>query len=101
MGMYLPALRHPVHHFAHRSINFDSRVALMAIINRTPDSFYDGGATFGLRSAVDAALSAVGAGADWIDIGGVPFSPDRRWTGTKKPNASSRSSKRCVNNPMS
>ena len=75
MGMYLPALRHPIHHFAHRSINFDSRVALMAIINRTPDSFYDGGATFGLRSAVDAALSAVGAGADWIDIGGVPFSP--------------------------
>lgn len=47
----------------------------MAIINRTPDSFYDGGATFSLKAAVDAAISAIDAGADWIDIGGVPFSP--------------------------
>jgi dihydropteroate synthase len=75
MSMYLPALRHPVHRFAHRSIDFSSRIALMAIINRTPDSFYDSGATFALASAVDAALDAVHAGADWIDIGGVPFSP--------------------------
>lgn len=75
MSMYLPALRHPVHRFAHRSIDFSARVALMAIINRTPDSFYDSGATFALGSAVDAALEAVDAGADWIDIGGVPFSP--------------------------
>ena len=75
MSMYLPDLRHPVHRFAHRSIDFSKRVALMAIINRTPDSFYDSGATFALGSAVDAALGAVDAGADWIDIGGVPFSP--------------------------
>lgn len=75
MSMYLPDLRHPVHHFAHRSIDFSQRIALMAIINRTPDSFYDSGATFALASAVDAALDAVAAGADWIDIGGVPFSP--------------------------
>ncbi len=75
MGMYLPPLKHPVHHFGHRSIDFSRKIALMAIINRTPDSFYDGGATFALHSAVDAALAAVDAGADWIDIGGVPFSP--------------------------
>ena len=45
----------------------------MAIINRTPDSFYDKGATFALDRAVDAALAAAANGADWVDIGGVPF----------------------------
>lgn len=45
----------------------------MAIINRTPDSFFDRGATFALDRAVEAALAAAEAGADFIDIGGVPF----------------------------
>jgi dihydropteroate synthase len=49
------------------------RVAVMAVVNRTPDSFYDRGATFALDRAVEAALRAVDAGADWVDIGGVPF----------------------------
>lgn len=48
----------------------------MGIVNRTPDSFFDGGRTYGLESAVAAALAADRAGAGWIDIGGVPFSPD-------------------------
>lgn len=48
----------------------------MAIVNRTRDSFYDQGRTFALDAAVDAALAAAEAGADWVDIGGVPFSPD-------------------------
>ncbi|WP_343299592.1 dihydropteroate synthase [Arthrobacter sp. 35/47] len=39
----------------------------MAIINRTPDSFYDGGRTFALEAAVDAALQAADDGADWVD----------------------------------
>ncbi|PPB51047.1 dihydropteroate synthase [Arthrobacter pityocampae] len=47
----------------------------MAVINRTPDSFYDRGATFALQAAVDASLQAVADGADWVDIGGAPFSP--------------------------
>ncbi|NQX10200.1 dihydropteroate synthase [Microbacteriaceae bacterium VKM Ac-2855] len=45
----------------------------MAVVNRTPDSFYDKGATFALDRAVDAAQRAADEGADWIDIGGVPF----------------------------
>ncbi|MEO8095820.1 MAG: dihydropteroate synthase [Pseudolysinimonas sp.] len=49
------------------------RVAVMAVINRTPDSFYDKGATFALDRAVEAALQARADGADWVDIGGVPF----------------------------
>nr|WP_225437415.1 dihydropteroate synthase [Arthrobacter sedimenti] len=67
--------RHGVHAFGSRTIDFDRQVALMAVINRTPDSFYDGGATFALQAAVDASLKAVDDGADWVDIGGAPFSP--------------------------
>jgi dihydropteroate synthase len=48
-------------------------VAVMAVVNRTPDSFYDRGATFALDAAVAAALKARSEGADWVDIGGVPF----------------------------
>lgn len=47
----------------------------MAIVNRTPDSFFDQGATFALDRAVEAALAAAAAGADWVDIGGAKFAP--------------------------
>ncbi len=72
---FTPPLHHPIHHFGPRTLDFSRQVALMAIINRTPDSFYDGGATFALDAAVDASLAAVDDGADWVDIGGVPFAP--------------------------
>ncbi|MET4004104.1 dihydropteroate synthase [Arthrobacter sp. UYCu511] len=72
---YTPPLLHPVHHFGPRTIDFSRQVALMAIVNRTPDSFYDGGSTFALDAAVAASLAAVENGADWVDIGGVPFAP--------------------------
>lgn len=56
-----------------RDFDFEREVAVMAVINRTPDSFYDKGSTFALDKAVSAALAAVHDGADWVDIGGVPF----------------------------
>ena len=56
-----------------RTFDFDREVAVMAVINRTPDSFFDKGSTFALDKAVVAALTAVKDGADWVDIGGVPF----------------------------
>jgi dihydropteroate synthase len=56
-----------------RSFDFDRQVAVMGIVNRTPDSFYDRGATFALDRAVEAALTAASDGADLVDIGGVPF----------------------------
>lgn len=56
-----------------RTFDFDREVAVMAVINRTPDSFFDKGATFALDKAVEAALKAAAEGADWVDIGGVPF----------------------------
>jgi dihydropteroate synthase len=77
---YSPALLHPVHCFGARIMDFRRQTALMAIINRTPDSFYDAGRTFDLEAAVHAGLEAVAAGADWIDIGGQPFAPGRPLT---------------------
>lgn len=71
----MPELQHPVRTFGRRTLDFSRQVALMAIINRTPDSFYDAGRTFGLDAAVAASLQAVEDGADWLDIGGVPFAP--------------------------
>ncbi len=56
-----------------RTFDFANRVAVMAVVNRTPDSFHDRGATFPLEAAVAASLRAVEAGADWVDVGGVPF----------------------------
>ena len=58
-----------------RSFDFSQRVVVMAIVNRTPDSFHDRGRTFALEKATEAVRAAAGAGADWIDIGGVPFAP--------------------------
>jgi dihydropteroate synthase len=58
-----------------RTYDFARRVAVMAIVNRTPDSFHDRGRTFALERATEAAEAAAGAGADWIDVGGVPFAP--------------------------
>jgi dihydropteroate synthase len=56
-----------------RAFDFSREVAVMAIINRTPDSFFDNGSTFELDRAVNAAMAAVGDGADFVDVGGVPF----------------------------
>jgi dihydropteroate synthase len=51
------------------------RALVMAIVNRTPDSFYDHGATFADDAAKAAVEKAVADGADMIDIGGVTASP--------------------------
>jgi dihydropteroate synthase len=49
----------------------DDECAVMAIVNRTPDSFYDGGANVELEAARAAVARAVDDGADIVDIGGV------------------------------
>jgi len=58
-----------------RSFDLSRRVITMAIVNRTPDSFYDGGATFALDAAVTAGQRAVEQGAEIVDVGGVKFAP--------------------------
>lgn len=50
------------------------RCLVMGIVNRTPDSFYDGG-RIGLEESVDFGLRAVEAGADILDVGGIKAGP--------------------------
>ncbi|MFF5215439.1 dihydropteroate synthase [Micromonospora sp. NPDC000442] len=50
-------------------------LVVMAIVNRTPDSFFDRGATFQADSALRAVERAVDEGADIVDIGGVKAGP--------------------------
>ncbi|MEU7880843.1 dihydropteroate synthase [Microbispora bryophytorum] len=49
--------------------------AVMAVVNRTPDSFYDRGSTYAFSAAVDAASRLIEEGADIVDIGGVKAGP--------------------------
>ena len=51
------------------------RALVMGILNRTPDSFYDRGATFELDKLYRRAEELVADGADILDIGGVKAGP--------------------------
>ncbi|NJP50819.1 dihydropteroate synthase [Streptomyces sp. SBST2-5] len=53
---------------------------IMAIVNRTPDSFYDQGATFLDEPALARVEQAVAEGAAIIDIGGVKAGPGEEVT---------------------
>jgi dihydropteroate synthase len=48
---------------------------VMAIVNRTPDSFYRPGITWDESAAMDRVHEVVAEGADIVDIGGVPAAP--------------------------
>ena len=56
--------------FGNRAVAPD-RALVMAIVNRTKDSFYDRGATFAEQAALTAVDRLVAEGADIVDIGGV------------------------------
>ncbi|MGY1671992.1 dihydropteroate synthase [Geodermatophilus sp. SYSU D00710] len=53
----------------------DGGLLVMAIVNRTPDSFYDRGATYELAAAVERVHRVVAEGADLVDVGGVKAAP--------------------------
>ena len=72
------------------------RALIMAIVNRTPDSFYDRGATFTDEAAKAAAHRVIAEGADIVDVGGVKAGPADRSTPTKRSPASCRSSNGCA-----
>jgi len=48
---------------------------VMAIVNRTPDSFYDRGATWDESAAMDRVHAVVADGAEIVDVGGVKAAP--------------------------
>jgi dihydropteroate synthase len=52
-----------------------ARLLVMAIVNRTPDSFYRPGSTWDDAAAMDRVHAVVAEGADILDIGGVPAKP--------------------------
>ena len=53
----------------------DDQMLVMAIVNRTPDSFYDRGATWQEERALERVHQVVAEGADIVDIGGVKAAP--------------------------
>jgi dihydropteroate synthase len=57
-----------VHDLTHRTL-------VMGILNRTPDSFYDAGATYELDTLLRRAEVLVAEGADLLDVGGVKAGP--------------------------
>lgn len=61
-------------HLGNRTFAADEPV-IMAIVNRTPDSFYDRGATFDEEPALARVAEAVAQGAEIIDVGGVKAGP--------------------------
>ena len=51
------------------------RALVMGILNRTPDSFFDRGATWDFDAFLTAAERLVTEGADFLDVGGVKAGP--------------------------
>ncbi len=58
-----------------RTFDIEHRPLVMGILNRTPDSFYDKGATYVLDDLVRRAGLLVDQGADLLDVGGVKAGP--------------------------
>ncbi|MQA98754.1 MAG: dihydropteroate synthase [Actinobacteria bacterium] len=56
---------------------------VMGIVNRTPDSFFDGG-RMGLAASIDHAQRLVDEGADLLDIGAVKAGPGEPVTETEE-----------------
>jgi dihydropteroate synthase len=53
------------------------QLLVMAIVNRTPDSFFNAGETWDESAAMDRVHQVIADGADIVDIGGVPAAPGR------------------------
>lgn len=63
-----------------RGQRFDAgRPAVMAIVNRTRDSFFETAGADALEPALGALAAAVAAGADIVDVGGVRAGQEGEW----------------------
>jgi dihydropteroate synthase len=58
-----------------RDYDVRTRALVMGILNRTPDSFYDRGATWDFDAFLRRADELVADGADLLDVGGVKAGP--------------------------
>ena len=53
----------------------DDQTLMMAIVNRTPDSFFDKGATWADDAAFQRVEQVIAEGAEIVDIGGIKAAP--------------------------
>ena len=60
------------------------RLLVMAIVNRTPDSFFRPGITWDAAAALDRVHEVVAEGAEIVDVGGVPAKPGSMVTPTEE-----------------
>ncbi|MHB1154432.1 MAG: dihydropteroate synthase [Eubacteriales bacterium] len=58
-----------------KNFEWGKRTYIMGILNRTPDSFSDGGKYTDINGAIKHALTMVSEGADLIDVGGESTRP--------------------------
>ncbi len=58
-----------------RRFDITHRALVMGILNRTPDSFFDGGQYFDFDGFLRKADGLVADGADFLDVGGVKAGP--------------------------
>jgi dihydropteroate synthase len=65
----------PTMQFVHSSIDLSRRVAVVGILNLTPDSFYDGGRYNTESQVLGRVEEMVEEGADIIDVGGESTRP--------------------------
>jgi dihydropteroate synthase len=65
----------PTLRLGEQALDIRRRVVVMGILNRTPDSFYDRGATWDFDAFVRRAEQLVTDGADVLDVGGVKAGP--------------------------
>ncbi len=71
----MPVSPHPTIRLGARAFDVRTRALVMGILNRTPDSFYDRGDTWGLDALLRRAERHVADGADLLDVGGVKAGP--------------------------
>jgi dihydropteroate synthase len=71
----MPVVSAPSLRLGERELDVRARVVVMGILNRTPDSFYDRGATWSFDAFLRRAEQLVADGADVLDVGGVKAGP--------------------------
>jgi dihydropteroate synthase len=73
--MLRPVVPYPTIRLGEERLDVTTRTLVMGILNRTPDSFYDRGATWDFDAFLARAEGLVDAGADLLDVGGVKAGP--------------------------
>ena len=64
--------------FSHRTIDLSHRVAVVGILNVTPDSFYDGGCYATELDVLARVEQMIEQGADIVDVGGQSTRPEAK-----------------------